>query len=366
MERKRRRYTAAFLILLPLAGVVNVIDRVSEPYLSTALTIVNLGMYIGLLFWWLTTVRARLLPTRERAYIVASGVLLVVLLLLRMVRYRIIPDEAIRAARYCWYGYYVPILFVPALFLMCCVRIAGQGKQAGGLDLWLLVPPTLLSIGFLTNEAHFLAFRPKEWADATNWGYATDYVHGPLFFAAYGWIGACIVTGVALLVLTYARAGSRKKALYPLSILALWVALLELNNLFSAQGWYRLYNFPEIHAFCMVGVYESCIRTRLMSCNENYAGFFRRMQTPAVITDRAFSPVYRTARPQSSACRSGRRSSLPPPPPNPAGSKRRGQSASRASGSRSIPKRRCSKSWTASPRAKPSTPTRRRTCRSGA
>ena len=53
-----------------------------------------------------------------------------------------------------------------------------------------------------------------------------------------------------------------------------------------------MFHNPEIHVFCMLGVFEICIRYRLIPYNENYSAFFQKLQIPSLITDRAFRPVY--------------------------------------------------------------------------
>ena len=50
------------------------------------------------------------------------------------------------------------------------------------------------------------------------------------------------------------------------------------------------YSLPQ-----QLGVFEVCIRERLMPYNENYSGFFQSMQIPALITDLFFAPVFATA-----------------------------------------------------------------------
>ena len=290
--RKQRLRTAVYIALLLAAGLINYAEALMDPAVSTALATLVISIFLGLLLYWLFTVRLRLLPSPVRRCIISSGLLLLGLLLLRMVRYRLVPNDP-SLERFCWYLYYVPVLLVPALFLLSCLHIFRQGRLPVAVSL-LPVPSVLLSIGILTNEAHRLAFAPIPGCEA-NWGHVNSYLRGPLFYAAYVWIGLCIVVGVVLLMRSFGRKRDWKKILLPLWAVLLWLALLLLCDLFSARGIRRFFNFPEIHAFCIVGLYEACIRNRLMPCNENYAEFFRRMRIPAMITDRALSPVYRTS-----------------------------------------------------------------------
>lgn len=71
--------------------------------------------------------------------------------------------------------------------------------------------------------------------------------------------------------------------------------LISVNSTLKAKMSHCFYEVPEILIFCMLGVFEACIRSRLMPRNENYAAFFSAMKIPAMITNAALSPVYRTA-----------------------------------------------------------------------
>ena len=67
------------------------------------------------------------------------------------------------------------------------------------------------------------------------------------------------------------------------------------DKLWPITGFHSPWAFPEAAVLGMLGIFESCIRSRLIPHNENYIGFFGKLRLPAVITDRSFSPVFRTA-----------------------------------------------------------------------
>ena len=94
------------------------------------------------------------------------------------------------------------------------------------------------------------------------------------------------------------RKTRARAALSLLGMGGLWCALVLLYNLnvFAHLG-IRVFNMPEINTFCLLGVFEICIRNRLFPYNENYTGFFSRLSVPVLITDRKFDPAYHTAVP---------------------------------------------------------------------
>lgn len=79
-------------------------------------------IYAGLLFYWIQSVRTRLLPTRARSYAIAAASLMLFYLTLRVFKYRVAGLEPV-ANRYAVYAYWIPQVMAPALFLMTCVRI---------------------------------------------------------------------------------------------------------------------------------------------------------------------------------------------------------------------------------------------------
>ena len=56
-----------------------------------------------------------------------------------------------------------------------------------------------------------------------------------------------------------------------------------------------LYLLGEILAFCMPGVFGSCIRSRLMPRNENYPAFLAEVKLPALIADHDLAPICRSS-----------------------------------------------------------------------
>ena len=66
--------------------------------------------------------------------------------------------------------------------------------------------------------------------------------------------------------------------------------LISVNSTLKAKMSHCFYEVPEILIFCMLGVFEACIRSRLMPRNENYAAFFSAMKIPAMITNAALPP----------------------------------------------------------------------------
>ena len=263
------------------------------PFAVTALFLLTNTIYVTLLIAWLRSVNRRLLPQRSRRYIAASVCFMLLLIALRMAKYRIFEDVP-TAGRLSWYAYYVPLAFIPALFLMLGLEIKG-GRRRVPPQL-LLIPAALFSLLFLTNDLHHWAFSETVYV-ATS-GFPGTYRYHALY---YVFLVCAVVTAAAgfalLLKATVHQAGKHS------AVLSLGIGLTS-SVLFATEAIVRIYRndvplpflFPEIAVFGIVGVMETCIRSRLIPYNENYVGFFSSLQLPARITDREFVTRFQTAR----------------------------------------------------------------------
>ena len=295
MKERSARNIVLFVSLLALAGVCSLLQRSAEPFVSTLLFCGNFLIYAGLLLFWMQSVRARLLPTRARSYILAAAILMLVYLSLRVFKYRVAGADA-AAQRYAVYGYWVPQMLIPALFLMTCLRIRrGNPTQTRLGEALLLLPAFLLSVMAMTNDLHALVYAPRiplsEFAVATG-----SYALRPGFYLMYVWMGLTAALGIVLLVW---KSGKRPRVLLPLlGLVVLWAALVyTCTLLFDRYNLPRMFQVPEIHVFCMLGFFELCIRNRLLPYNENHTSFFASLELPIRITDLELVPAYQTKAP---------------------------------------------------------------------
>ena len=83
-----KRNTLLFVGLLLLAGVLHIVSWSSATFFNTAANGVSSLIYIGLLLFWLESVRTRLLTSRTRNGILWIGLLMVSYLLIRIVEGR--------------------------------------------------------------------------------------------------------------------------------------------------------------------------------------------------------------------------------------------------------------------------------------
>ena len=275
-----------------MGGIANLLTRTHISIVDTFMFSANFMIYIGLLLFWLLSVRQRLLPTRARSYIVLSALLMIFYLLVRVLRFRILTEVVIR--RYVDYAYNIPMVLVPTLFLMTCIRInRGEEAEGRGRDRLLLIPACVMLLLIVTNDLHQLFYHRLIPLSEFH-GIVGTYTYGPLFYLMYGWMAITMVTGFVILASKTYRQNLRGLFWFA-GVAVLWVGLGLLNRLvFTPLDLARMYHAPEIQVFGMLGAFEVCILSRLIPYNENNTGFFSNLGLPVWITDEAFSSVYET------------------------------------------------------------------------
>ena len=289
---KQNRNTLVFLGCLLLAGVCNLLTRTRISVLDTLMFCANFMLCIGLLIFWMQAVRARLLPTKARSYILTAAALMIVLLLIRVLRFRILTAVPVR--RYVDYCYNIPMVLGPTLFLMTCIRIRrGEGEERRGTERLLLIPSCGLLLLILTNDLHQLFYRRTVPLSAFQ-GNVGTYTYGPLFYLMYGWMVATLLAGFGILIRRTWRRNLRS-LLWFAAVVCIWGGMSLLNGLvFTPLDLVRMYHSPEINIFGLLGFFEVCIRHRLIPYNENYTGFFSNLGLPVRITDDALGSVFET------------------------------------------------------------------------
>ena len=291
--------TWLFAGFLLLGGIMHYFDPTENVFLNSFLFTGRFAVFTGLVLFWIQSVYSRLLPVRVRTYMAAAGMMMVCLLAVQVFSNRIAGDAAGAAVLNRWskYVYWVPQTVNPALFLMAAVRIRRGGEGGKGWDeRLLLIPACLLSLTVITNDLHYLVYRPK--ADYPDLAIVTGrYSQGAAFYLLYAWIILAVAAG---LVLLFRETGRRPAGGITLlaGVAAGWLFMLVMNLLvWDKLHVHQPYSTQEINIFGMLSIFEICIRNRLIPGNENHIGFFRQLALPVMITDRKFSPVYRTSRP---------------------------------------------------------------------
>lgn len=309
-RKKQKRTTTLFIGALLLAGMMHLVDRLLVNWLlrsgtadnsmylaacSTALFVLNLAIYLYLLVGWTQSLKRRLIPSRARTDMILAAAFMLFILINRAIKYRV-SDSSELLDHICWYVYYVPVAMIPTLFLLTCLSMGPDRPRRAVLRRIIWIVSVTLALAVVTNDFHYWMFIPRGGRQGGNWG---SYSNGPLWYIYYGYIFLVFFLGFVLLIRMDRRKNNGLRTLPAVLLVLLIPVPGQVETVVRSMGWmlFTPYMFPETYCFAVVGIFETCVRSRLIPSNENYEGFFSHMNLAADITDPALVPVYATAKP---------------------------------------------------------------------
>lgn len=299
--KNHRAFLCAALAVTAAAILRQIGLRVEDP-LDWASSFLRSGIYIVLFTAWGISVRSRIIQPQVCRYLTDVSALMVFWVTVRTIRYQF--AKAPWVLRHLWYLYYLPILFIPLLAVFVALSL---GKPEDfHLPKWtnlLYIPATLLLLLVLTNDLHQLTFVFP--ADAVVW--ANEYHHSVVYYLALGWVFACALTALFVMVKKCHIPHSRKVLLLPLIPVAL-AAIDAALWVFRTLGvfrltWLRVIAGDITVVFCLLitATLESCIQCSLIQSNTRYGELFDASTVGAQIVDDDYHPYLtsQNARPVS-------------------------------------------------------------------
>ena len=240
---------------------------------------------------WGLSVHKRVTNRRIRRLLLAMVCFFLFYLLLQTINYDYAQDVA-SLRRLAWYGYYLCMMSVAILLYEISFSLSPVTVGRKRFLRWLLpVLGVALTLGILTNDLHFLAFRFQ--AEEALPGSPVRY--GPLFFLFF----ACfaLLLSAAFLIIQKKQRQILKKNRFltflPLLVLALFLVLDALGRSPRIAG-IKLWQQGEMYSFCMMAFLELCIAAHMIPANTDYEKLFALSRQPAVILDEKGRVVYAT------------------------------------------------------------------------
>ncbi len=287
--KKSPTYTINVLLAIFLLLFANFV-RVATIETSEAMYIVSqvivIMIYTGILIFWAASVYDRIVNKTIRRYLITLVSLMMVWMLMRTLRHTVFY-YVFPIGQWCWYAYYVGMIFIPQICLMAAKYIGKPEDYRLPRKWYLLYIPSLtLLFGILTNDLHQWAFRFHR-GYALGWGI---YQRNFLYYIAVVWIFACIALMIAQILKNCRVPGAKKMIWLPIAMLGIGV----LYSIFYAIN-VEMFRFIEMTAalcFTVVAIWESCIKTGLIQSNSRYEELLKRSGLGVAVVDKNFSVHY--------------------------------------------------------------------------
>ena len=270
-------YSCRMLAMLDICGVyVN--------YIRAAL-------YLLLFSLWGYSLDRRIIQPQTLRCLRLTAALMLLWLILRTLKYEFVTDLTV--ARYIWYLYYLPMLFIPLLGVYIALSLGKSEKfRLTGRIGALAIIPAVLFLLVITNDLHqqMFAFSSGVPGEPDNYSYS----YGPVYFCYLGWTVTCMFFSLILLLKKSRIPGSGKRKLAPFVIGCATVlyGILSLSGLPAVRWWFGDMNVM----FCLLfaAIYESCIRCRMIQSNTGYVELFEATTLAACIADSSGNIVLRS------------------------------------------------------------------------
>lgn len=252
---------------------------------------IRAALYLLLFSLWGFSIDRRIIQTQALHCLRLTAALMLVWLVLRTLKYEVVTDLTV--ARYIWYLYYLPLLFIPLLGVYIALSLgkSDEFRLTGRIGALAIIPSTLFLL-VITNDLHqqMFAFSSGVPGEPDN----SSYTHGPVYFCCLGWMVICLFFSLILLLKKSRVPSGKKKKITPFVIgcATVMYGILYLLGLPAVRRWFGDMNVM----FCLLyaAIYESCIRCRMIQSNTGYVELFEATTLAACIADRSGNIVLRS------------------------------------------------------------------------
>ena len=252
---------------------------------------IRAALYLLLFSLWGYSLDRRIIQPQTLHCLRLTAALMLVWLVLRTLKYEIATDPTV--ARYIWYLYYLPMLFIPLLGVYIALFLGKpQEIRLNVRTGCLALVPAVLFLSVITNDLHqqVFAFSGGVPGGQDN----SSFSHRPLYFACLVWMVACMFFSLVRLLNKSRIPGSGKKNLAPFvtGCITVLYGVLYLSGLPAVRWWFGDMNVM----FCLLfaAIYESCIHCRMIQSNTGYVELFEATTLAACIADSSGNIVLRS------------------------------------------------------------------------
>ena len=252
---------------------------------------IRAALYLLLFALWGFSLDRRIIQTQALHCLRLTAALMLAWLILRTLKYEFVTDLTV--ARYIWYLYYLPMLFIPLLGVYIALSLgkSEEFRLTGRIGALAIIPAVLFLL-VITNDLHqqVFAFSSGVPGVPDNYGYS----HGIFYFCSMGWMVACLIFSLVLLLKKSRVPSGSEKRMRPFVIACITIlyAILYLSGLPAIRWWLGDMNVT----FCLLyaAIYESCIRCRMIQSNTGYVELFEATTLAACIADGSGNIVLRS------------------------------------------------------------------------
>lgn len=276
-----------FLLLLSFFAEVEIIPNAFPWRMISSLYFLMLGVLLVVYFAERIADRGKL-----KKWLLVCAWLIVIFMIFRTIRYEAFGRATI-GARYIWYLYYLPMLFIPLCTFYATLHIDGESR----MQLWMLrkvfgAITTILFLLVITNDLHGTVFRFP--AGISNW--VTNYTYGCCFYLILSWIYFLYLLAIMLMFKRCQLPNVKRLwwvTIIPF-VMGISLQLLIVTGKMPTINGLMIVEFPEVVCFMIALFWECCIRIGLIPTNKGYGELMQVCSLDLQITDEEGKPIYKS------------------------------------------------------------------------
>ena len=252
---------------------------------------IRTAIYLLLFTLWGFSLDRRIIQRQTLHCLHLTAALMLLWLILRTLKYSVVTGPA--AGRYIWYLYYLPMLFLPLLWVYIALSMGKSEdyRLSRGIGMLSIIPAALFLL-VITNDLHQQVFAFK--SGVPGLPVSGTYSYRPLYFICLGWMVVCMAFSLVCLFRKSRIPSGEGKRITPfvLGCAMLLYGILYLSGIPAVRWWFGDMNVM----FCLLyaAIYESCIRCRMIPSNTGYVELFEASTLAACIADRSGRIVLRS------------------------------------------------------------------------
>lgn len=252
---------------------------------------IRTAIYLLLFTLWGFSLDRRIIQRQTLHCLHLTAALMLLWLILRTLKYSVVTAPA--AGRYIWYLYYLPMLFLPLLWVYIALSMGKSEdyRLSRGIGMLSIIPAALFLL-VITNDLHQQVFAFK--SGVPGLPVSGTYSYRPLYFICLGWMVVCMAFSLVCLFRKSRIPSGEGKRIMPfvLGCAMLLYSILYLSGIPAVRWWFGDMNVM----FCLLyaAIYESCIRCRMIPSNTGYVELFEATTLAACIADRSGRIVLRS------------------------------------------------------------------------
>lgn len=234
------------------------------------LDVLRSAIYMELVLYWISSVKKRILYSAVRKYLLMIGYLLIFWLFIRTIKYLFLGNMDFLKSL-CWYGFYIPMLFIPlfALYLAVCLGQPEHYRLPKYLYS-LVFPAVVLCLLVLTNHIHQCVFRFENGVPSSD----GNYYYGWGYKMILAWLSIEVLIFFVLLFIKSHVPGRKKRIWLPM--IPLGVGILYVGLYLSGISFLRTYagDLTVMMILVILAICEGCIKSGLIPSNTGYEELF--------------------------------------------------------------------------------------------